>query len=220
MDAPLSKEGRPAPTLRVRDEVSTARVLRTIFFRHNVRVVLLSLGTLVFAAAAWVLIYAFCSWLLLLFVTVTNPLRQTMPHGFDALFGLVAICSIIYAWFDQQFTANVLPSDKKGIGEIIVDIILAVPRTTLAIGGTLRAWQHLSDLELRQAAALLRRLDGERRVPMSSVRQEIPDPDVAMRVILALQLAEIVEVQRDDNEFSLRLNALRPAALRPGRGSA
>jgi hypothetical protein len=88
---------------------------------------------------------------------------------------------------------------------------------TLSVGGTLGAWQRLDDEELLQAALLLHRLAEEKRVPMSGVRLEIPDPETAMRILFALQLTEIIDVRRDENEFWLKLNSLRPAALRLGR---
>ncbi len=133
------------------------------------------------------------------------------------VFGAVALSALAYAWVDQWLTPNTRPRAEMRLGGVIADFFLAVPRMTLSVGGTLRAWQRLSAGELKQAAALVHRLAEEKRVPMSGVRVEIPDPDAAMRVLFALQLAEIVEVHRNENEFWLRLNALRPKSLRAGR---
>jgi len=219
MSAPVSKEGKPPPTLRIRTESGTARLLRTIFLRHNARVAALAALTLVAALAAWTLLYQVCSWLLIFALTVFGPDRDSLPRGFGIVFGFAAVCALAYAWVDQRLTPNARPRDKKGIVEVISDFILVVPNITLAVGGTLRAWQRLSKTELLQAAALLHRLGEEKRVPMSGVRLQIPDPASAMRVLLALQLTEIIEVHRKENEFWLRLNALRPAALRSGHGN-
>jgi hypothetical protein len=150
-------------------------------------------------------------------MTVVAPDRDRIPPGFPMVFGAVALSALAYAWVDQWLNPNARPRDELRLGEVIADFILAVPRMTLSVGGTLRAWQHLSGSELRQAAALLHWLAEEKRVPMSGVRLEIPDPETAMRVLFALQLTEIVEVHRNENEFWLRLNALRPKSLRAGR---
>jgi hypothetical protein len=218
MAVPLTKENKRAPVLRVRTTAGTAEALRVHFFRHNLRVLALAVGTLMASAAAWVLLYLVCWWLLVLGLAVIAPDRDEIPRGYGAVFATVAICATVYAWIDQRLTPNVRLRDKKNFLEVIVDILLVVPNMTLSIVGTLRAWQHLRPPELEQAAALLHRLAEERRVPMSGVRQQIPDPDTAMRVIFALQLGEIVEVHRDESEFSLRLNALRPDSLRFARG--
>jgi hypothetical protein len=49
---------------------------------------------------------------------------------------------------------------------------------------------------------------------MSSVRLNIPDASAAMRILFGLQLTQVIEVQREGQEFLLKLNALRPDALR------
>ena len=217
MTIPLSKEGDPPPVVRVRTEAGTVRVLRGIFFRHNLRVAALAVGTLVAALAAWALLYFLSTWAVIFLMTVVAPDRDRIPPGFPMIFAAVALSAIAYAWVDQWLNPNTRPRDELRIEGVIADFILAVPRMTLAIAGTLRAWQHLSDTELRQAAGLLHWLAEEKRVPMSGVRLEIPDPDAVMRVLFALQLMEIVEVFRNENEFWLRLNALRPKSLRAGR---
>jgi hypothetical protein len=218
MTVPLRREDQLVPQLRIRSEQGTARVLRGSFFRHNLRVAALAVGTLVAALAAWALLYFLSGWVVIFMMTVVAPDREGIPHGFPIVFGAVALSAIVYAWVDQWLTPNARPRDEMRIGDVIADFILAVPRMTLSVGGTLRAWQRLSEMELMQAAALVHRLAEEKRVPMSGVRLEIPDPDTAMRVLFALQLTEIVEVHRNENEFWLRLNALRPKSLKAGRG--
>ena len=107
----------------------------------------------------------------------------------------------------------------KPAGEIIADFLLAIPRMTLAIGGTLAAWQRLSDPDLAQAANFLHRLAQATRLPMSGVHVEIPDPAAATRILFALQITQVIDAHRDGQEFWLKLNPLRPASLRLARGS-
>jgi len=214
MSAPENKE---SPTLRVRSPEGTALVLRAHFARHNLRVLALAAGTLVAALAAWVLLYWVCCWLLVLAIAVFDLPYTRIPPGFRPLFIVTAFCAIGYAWIDQSLTSNAQPRDEKGFGEIASDLILAIPRMTLAAHGTLRAWLRLSDADLLQAAELLHRLWQEKQVPMSGVRLEIPDPASAARILFALQLTQIIDVHRDETEYWLRLNALRPAAFRPAR---
>jgi hypothetical protein len=208
-------------TLRVRTPEGTARVLRAYFARHNLYVLGLAAGTLIVALATWLLLYWVCAWLLVLAIAVFDLPFTRIPPGFHILFLVTAACAILYAWIDQRLSANARPRDKKSTFEIVSDILLAIPRMTLAVGGTLGARLRLTGAELLGAAELLHRLREERRVPMSGVRLQIPDPAEAAHVLFALQLTQIVDVHRDETEYWLRLNALRPAEFRQARdGSA
>ena len=202
------------PTIRVRTPAGTAEVLRAHLARHNRRVLLLAAGTLVAALAAWALLYFVSVWILLLAISALDLSNMRVPHSFWILYGVAALCAIGFAWVDQRLTPNALPRDHKSLYDIALEFLLAVPNMTLAVGGTLRAWLSLSDDELLQAGELLHRLGSEKRVPMSGVRLQIPDPESAVRILFALQMTQVVDLHRDGPEFWLRLNSLRPASLR------
>jgi hypothetical protein len=206
------------PSLRILQPEDTARFLRAHFSRHNRRVLMVAASTLLAAAGLWVVIYGVCCWLLIVFTTALDRPLKHIPHAFSIVFVVAALCAIGYAWIDRWLTPNERPTDDKRAGDVIADFILAIPRMTLAIGGTLAAWQRVSDADLAQAATLLHRLADEKRLPMSSVRLDIPDPAAALRILFALQITQIIDAHRDGNEFWLKLNALRPAALGLGRG--
>jgi hypothetical protein len=211
------KGRKELPVVRVRTPEGTARVLRAHLKRHNLRVLALAAGTLVAALAAWVLLYFVCCWMIVLGIAILDLPWTHIPRHFWLFYCVVALCAIGFAWIDQRLTPNARPRDKKGIGEVIMEFLLAVPNMTLAVGGTLSARQHLSDEELLQAAELLHRLGEEKRVRVSSVRLQIPDPESAVRILFALQITQVIDTYRDGNEFWLRLNTLRPAALRMAR---
>ncbi|MDR3406147.1 MAG: hypothetical protein P4L99_26915 [Chthoniobacter sp.] len=209
-----SKGRNDSPTLRIRTPVGTAEILRSHLAAYNRRVLALAVATLVAALAAWALLYFVSCWLMVLGFAVSGSPRTRLPHGYWMLYAVTALCAICYAWIDQRLTPNVRPRDKKSVLEIVMEFVLAVPNMTLAVGGTLAAWQRLSDEDLLAAADLLHRLGEEKRVPVSSVRLQIPDPKAAVRILFALQMTEVIDTHRDGNEFWLRLNALRPASLR------
>jgi len=213
--AAFGRQGQhEAPTLRVRTPAGTAEILRAHIARHNRRVLALAAATLVAALAAWALLYFVSCWIMVLGFAIVDSPRTRLPHGYWLLYSVTALCAIGYAWIDQRLTPNARPRDNKHFLEIVMEFVLAVPNMTLAVGGTLAAWQRLSDEDLIAAADLLHRLGEEKRVPMSSVRLQIPDPEAAVRILFALQMTEVIDAHRDGNEFWLRLNALRPASLR------
>ena len=205
---------RNAPSLRIRTPESTARALREEISQHNLRVVLLAAGTVVMTAALWLLLYFVCTWIVVVALPILDKPQEQMPRGFPILFLVAALCAVVYAWVDRWLTPNERARDKKSAGEIFSELVLAIPRMTLSIGGTLAAWQKLEPSDYLQAAMLLHRIAEEKRVAMSSVRLDILDPTAALRILFALQITQVIDIQRDGQELWLKLNALRPAALR------
>jgi hypothetical protein len=212
-----ASRGSDAPAIRIRTPEGTAKILRAHFARHNWQVVFLAIGTLVVSLAAWGLLYFICTWMISLAIPIFDLPYERVPHRFWILFLVTAVCGLALAWLDHWLSPDARPYDKKHPFEVLQEILLTVPNLTLAVGGTLRAWQSLSDAELLGAAELLHRLGREKRIPLSSVRMDIPDPDAAVRVLFALQMIQVIDAHRDGSEFWLRLNALRPANLRMNR---
>jgi hypothetical protein len=204
---------KEAPKLRPVTPPRTARSLRRHFARHNLRVFLLASATLLAVVALWLILFGVCCWLILLALTAIDVPHPHIPRGFAILFAVAALCAVIYAWIDGRLTPNGLPRDDKRPGEIFTDFVLAIPRMTLSIGGTLAAWQRLTDAELVQAAALLHRLSAEPRVRMSSVPLEIPEAAARLKILFALQITKVIDVHRRDNEWWVALNSQRPQNL-------
>jgi hypothetical protein len=202
------------PSIRLRTPEGTARALRDHLAQHNRHVLALAAATLVAALAAWALLYFVSLWLLVLGMSAFDVSNAHIPHRFWVLYLVAALCGIGVAWIDNRLTPNARLADHKSPWEIFMELLLAVPNMTLAVGGTLAAWQKLSEAELLEAAELLHRLGDEKRVPMSGVRLQLPEPEAAMRILFALQMTQVVDAFRDGNEFWLRLNSQRPASLR------
>ena len=209
----LSRKLSAAPELRVFTIESTARALRREIAAHNRRVALIALFTLAVAAGLWTVLYAVCAWVLMLAFIAVGTERTTLPHGFTILYLVTAACAVGYAWIDRHFTPNDLPRDDKTPGEISTDFLLALPRITLAVPGTLRAWLRLSLAECEIAAAFLHRLAGERRIPLHSVPLDIADEPMRFRILFALQLLEAIDLRRDDHALWITLNPRGPRDL-------
>ena len=209
----LSRKLSAAPGLPVFTIESTARALRREIAAHNRRVALIALFTLAVAAGLWTVLYAVGAWVLMLAIIAAGTSRDTLPHGFTILYLVTAACAVGYAWVDRHFTPSELPRDDKTPGEIATDFLLALPRITLAVPGTLRAWLRLSPAEREIAAAFLHRLAGERRIPLHSVPLDIADEPMRFRILFALQLLEAIDLRRDDHALSITLNPRGPRAL-------
>ncbi len=199
--------------MRVATTEGTAHALRREIAAHNRQVLLIATFTLLVAALLWTLLYAVCRWIFLFGFVVIDGTDGSLPRGFDLLFAVAALCSVAYAWLDSRLTRHALPRDDKRLWEIAADFILALPRITLTVWGTLRAWLWLDVTDCAVAADFLHRLHRERRVAMHSLPLDIPDEARRFRVLFALQIMRVIEIRRDENETLVTLNSLRPRSL-------
>ncbi len=170
--------------------------LRAHLRQHNRNVLLLSLGTLAIAIVLWGALYFVVWWICLLFGTVRRPMdyhldKWALMPGFTAT-GLV-LC--FFAWLSRRMRPNEVVRDQKGFGDHSTDLLLAVPRFTLGVFGLGAATVRLNQTELEQAWQLLHRMERELHpVPIQSLPVDIPDPVTRKKILLALQLAGLIEL--------------------------
>jgi hypothetical protein len=171
--------------------------LREHLRRHNQTVLGLTLLTSGAAIALWTGLYLVVWWLFLLGGSAVHPMD--FHPGAGALvrgFGATAVCLCLFAWISRRLRPNEAPRDHKGLGENLMDVILAVPRVTLAIFGTGAAAARLSDRELDEAWRLLKRMDEENKpLPMQTLPVDFPDSRTRDKIVLALQLSGLIEIR-------------------------
>ncbi len=176
----------------------TAESLRTHFQRHNRRVAYLASLTIFVAAGLWFISYAIVYWLTLLFLSATRGVEARPPDTFPALFIYSALLMIFVSWLARVLFPDETPNDDKSVAVIATDFLLAVPRATLAVWGNLSAWQRLSDDDLELAAHLVELLREEPRLPLQTLPVEMPGQAARRKILLALQLAQIIKMRRSN----------------------
>jgi hypothetical protein len=181
------------------DPRSLVPVLRRRFHRHNWQVLGLSALSLAVAMALWGLLFLVAYWLLLLLLSSVIGGSARVPRGFGYGFIAVSASLVLVAWVDRKMFPDRRPPDNKSATEIFGDFLLAIPRLTLTVPGTLSAWLRLSAADLAQAAQLLIRIVQERKMPLHAAPAEIPDDRVRERVIFALLMLKILELRRVEN---------------------
>ncbi|MEA3188491.1 MAG: hypothetical protein QOD99_2321 [Chthoniobacter sp.] len=189
------------------------RRLRRHFARHNRRVIGLALATAVAALAFWGLIYLVLYWLLLLAISVAHPANAHIPLNFTHIFFASALVLCALGWVGQRLAPNEMPRDKKSPFEIALDFFLAVPRMTLAIWGNLRALQFLTNHECRLAQRLLEAIASTERFGFHQVPLEIPDERTREKILLALQISELIEIRQRAGELLIALHGAEALAL-------
>ncbi len=175
--------------------------LQQHFARHNRRVIGLALMTLLAAAAAWALVYFVFYWLVLLAMTFARPFDAQVPWQFGPIFAAGALLLCALCWLARRIWPDERVRDKKTILETALDVVLAVPRMTLAAWGNFRALRRLDADEVALAQRLLAAIAREERLSIYKIPLEIPDEKTRVKVLLALQLTELIETRRRDGEL-------------------
>lgn len=190
-----------------------AETLRRELAGHNLRVVLLTLLAAVTSVILWVALYAVTYWLTLLFITTVKGSDSSVPAPFRTVFLAAAGFLLAFTWIDRRLHPDDRPRDKRSTGEIVLDFVLVIPRVTLSIWTTLTAWQTLTARELARAGRLLVQLEAERRIRLQTMPLEIPSERARARILYALQLTQFIDIRREDHDYWVTLNPLRPTTL-------
>jgi len=171
--------------------------LREHLHQHNQWVLALTLLTFVAAVILWALLYFFVVWISVFMSAAIAPIDYHPPKGEvlgGFIIGAVVLCAV--AWIVRRLHPNEIPEDNKGLGGHLLDLLLAVPRVTLSIFGNSGAAARLTDEELGHAWHLLRRMDeAENPVPMQMLPVDIPDGKMREKIILTLQVANLIEIR-------------------------
>jgi hypothetical protein len=177
----------------------------------------LSLGTLAVALVAWTALYFIAQWLTLLFLVAAMSEDRPLPDGFTTVFIFIAGCLIAYAWLDRRLTPDERPRDSRSRGEIATDVVLALPRFTIAAWQNLDARQHLTQAELEQAATFLTHLSSAGTLPIAAAGYDLPDPAEREKILFALELTGLLAILRTARETTLRPgpHSLSDATLTP-----
>ncbi len=178
---------------------------RDHFTRHNRRALALALVTLVLAALAWGLVYFFVCWLVLLVLTVARGVDAALPDSLSFVFAGGALFLCLCAWIVWRIAPFDRARDRTSALASALDVVLAIPRATLAVWGNLSACRRLDARELAAAWRLVRRIDDERRLSVYQLPVEIPEARMQERVVGALQLSGLVEFRKTSDSAVLML---------------
>jgi hypothetical protein len=189
-------------------------LLRSHVREHNLSVLAASVAALVVAALGWAVLYGFSYWVAFMLVTVRS-LGQMAPGatfhlGFAIACGSVFFLALLDAWLFPHEEA----SDGRTLFGHVCDVILFLPRLTLAAGLNFTAWVRLPGRVRKPAVRLMERLRRENTVPMHELPLDIPNDRTRQRVLAALEITQLVEVRSEKGQLMLRWNALAPDEFR------
>jgi len=167
----------------------------------------------------WALVYFGLYALVLLVLTLGNPLGATAPVTFPVRFILFSAFFFGMVFLEKKVRPPRRVRDRATKLEVALDLLLALPRATVTSLENLRALLFLNRHERQTAWSLLERLHERRQIPLTEIPQDIPRERLATRVIHALQILDVIELRERDNEWLLSLRGTDTARLMTRRFS-
>lgn len=191
---------------------------RRHFAAHNRQVILIAAASAFFSVVAWALLYFIAYWLLLLGGTAATGAEAPLPEFLLVPFVISSVILVLGVALVRRLSPVRRLCDNKRWWEHAADLLLAIPRATVTAWETLRAYQFLDARELAVAWELLRWIREKRRLPVWEVPQVIPDERTRDRILVALQLTQLIHVQSISGDICLLpTEAAAPLCDRPVR---
>jgi hypothetical protein len=179
--------------------------LRAHFRRHNLTAIALAFVSLLVAVVSWGALFFVGKWMVVLAVSVGTGVDARVPENFAAWFFLLALALCFVAAFVRWLWPRAEAADRRPLWENLLDVILIVPRITFGVWGNLSAVLFLSRREMAFAWRLLEKIADEKKIAFEQVAVEIPPRRLREKIVLALQLADLVYLKKTNAGFFLAI---------------
>jgi hypothetical protein len=188
--------------------------LRRLLRSHNTSVLAASGISLGIAILGWAVLYGLAYWITMFAAVITHGADAEPPASFQWVFlscaGMLLVAALLDAWLFPDERAV----DARPPVEHLTDILLFIPRLSIAFWGNLTALVSLSDSCRQQAAALLDRLRADGQIPLQELPFQIPDEKARARIITALSVAQLIDTRKSEGLTWLFLSSNAPDEFR------
>ncbi|MEQ1851790.1 MAG: hypothetical protein ABMA01_09395 [Chthoniobacteraceae bacterium] len=188
--------------------------LRRHLRSHNTSVLAASGISLGIAVVGWAVLYGLAYWTTMFVAVITQGADAEPPTSFHWVFlscaGILLVAALLDGWLFPDERAV----DARPPVEHLTDVLLFIPRLSIAFWGNLTALVSLSDSCRQQAAALLDRLKTEGKFPLQELPFQIPDDKARARIITALSVAQLIDTRKSDGLTWLSLSSNAPDEFR------
>ncbi len=168
---------------------------------------------LIFSAIGWGVLYGGLYWVTMFLQTTLHGGEAVLPEAFHKVFGGCAFALMLIAMLDAYINPHERQVDDLPTIEHIGDILLFLPRLTLAVVQNFKVWPRISSAQMPIAAQLMDRLR-MKNVPLHTLPLDIPDKRTRTRVLVALHVSNLAEVRTEGETLVLHLHALAPDIFR------
>lgn len=192
---------------------ATAAALREHLREHRLNVLAASAMALIFSAIGWGVLYGGLYWITMFVQTTLHGGDAGVPAVFHSAMGWCALGLMLAAMLDAYLHPHERQVDDRPTIEHIGDTLLFLPRLTLAVLQNFKVWPRISSAEIPVAAQLMDRLRLE-NVPLHTLPLDFPNKRTRVRILIALQVAQLAEVRSENEALVLHLHPLAPDPFR------
>ncbi len=171
-------------------------------------------ATLLFAVLGWAAIYGLFYWFTVAFLSVKEGLNFMGTRNFNRnFFSSVAVLYVATLLDRWMFRLDREAVDRRPFSETTLDVLLFLPRMTLAVFENFGVWVYLTGSEMKLAAQLVGLICKHGRFAMQEVPLVIQSERGRERILFALRVSLVVDVRQGDGVSWLYIGSLAPASL-------
>jgi hypothetical protein len=191
-------------------------ILRNHFREHNRSVLFASGATLVFAVVGWLVVYGLCYWFTIAFLTVKEGLQFKGTENFNRNFFSSVLVLYAATLLDRWiFRYDSQAVDRRPFSETLLDIVLFLPRMSLAVFENFGVWVRLSERQMQAAAGLLELVRERGRFALQEIPVVIPSERDSTAIVTALRIAQVLDARISEGTTWLYIGSLAPAEFAP-----
>ncbi len=189
-------------------------MLRAHVRSHNISVLAASGAALLFSLIGWAVLYGVAWWVAMFFATIESH-GEAWP-GADFHFGCAVAFggTMLLAVVDSFVFPHEEVVDSRGFFGHVFDVVLFIPRISLASLQNFSAWARIPRAAMPHAVRIIERLRKEQRVPLHALPLELPNDRLRNTMLATLGITQIVEMRSEKGELVLRWSPLAPEEFR------
>ena len=148
--------------------------------------------------------------------TALNRGIEAQPDMYPRYFWLSAAGMTVLALLEAWRNPHEIARDERSTFIQLFDVILFLPRITVAALLNFFAWAYLPQAAMPAALRLLGRLRMQESIPLHELPLDIPNLRLRRRVLAVLEVTQLTDIRTEKGQLVLRWSALAPAAIRTG----
>ncbi len=176
---------------------------RAYFLQHSRRVMGVAALTLGLSLLLWAGIYFLFYWAALFLITLIQGVDAAEPSGFAFRFLVIAGGLCGWSFLRQALWPYPHIGDRKSAIAIALGAIFALPNMSVSAVKTLTAYRSLDEEDLFAAWRLLGKIARAGSITIQELPIEIPREATRRKVMMALQLTGLIQLQGGANRIRI-----------------
>jgi hypothetical protein len=165
------------------------------------------------ASVGWLFLFGI-GYCVAMIATAVNRGIEAQPETYPRYFWMSAAGVTMLALLEAWRNPHEIARDERPKLFQLFDIILFLPRITVAALLNFSAWAYLPRVAVPAAVRLLGRLRTQESIPLHELPLDIPNLWLRRRVLAVFEVTQLTDIRTEKGQLVLRWSALAPEAFR------